>query len=761
MFFLQTGNKTVLSIRTEIWICLFFIISIFLLYFQVIHHSFTSFDDKLYVTGNPDVLKGFTSDSFARAFKFTEKGDLTYWHPLSTISHMIDYELFGLQSGGHHFSNLCIHLLNTLLLFLLFSSMTQKIWQSAFMAALFAFHPINVDTIAWIAERKNLLSTFFWLLTMLTYLFYCRKPGFHTYISVILCMITGLLCKPMLVTLPCVLLLMDFWPLERIKRSPSFRIQDNIHLILEKIPLFALSIIWTQLSSLSMQRLNVEIPIDQNPIDIRIANAIITYVKYIQKIVWPYNLAIYYPFPQSMPPTWQIIFALIFLSLMTFLMFSFLKNMPWLTIGWLWYFGTLIPVIGLLQNGLWPEMADRWAYIPTIGLFIIIAWGVPALLAGLQKEKFVISMFSAAFLIIIVITTWNQIKYWSSNQKLFSHAIEVTKNNPVSQYNLANEFQNEKNYLKAINHYNEALKMKPDAAKIHNNLGNAYAKIKKYEKAITHYNESLKLESDVSDTHNNIGNAFLHLSQFEKALYHYTKAIQIDPKSETSYFNMGLLLEKQNKHNMAINYFSKSIQLKPDNAEAHLALGNSLVEVGRLIDAEKHYSEAIALDSTIEDAKINLSIIKKFQKEFEIELAAIKDDIKQSPKDHKLYYRLGELYEKNKKQNTAIIQYKKATSLQPYFIPALKKLAILYATMEEYENSIFYFKKMIEIQPEDNSLYYNIACVYSKQNNIKESIKWLSQSIDKGYNNWNLIQNDKDLENVRKASDFKILLKRK
>jgi protein O-mannosyl-transferase len=712
------------SFYLSVGICLFFVFTISLAYQGVIHHDFTPFDDQLYVTENAKVLAGFTKNNLVHAFDFTRQGDLTYWHPLTTISHIIDYELFQLQPKGHHLTNLFIHIINTILLFLLFASMTRQVWQSALVSALFAFHPINVDTVAWIAERKNLLSTFFWLLTLFAYLFYAKKPGVIRYIFVVSAMVTGLLCKPMLVTLPCVLLLMDLWPLKRIVVYPDLQVRKNINLVIEKLPLFFLSIFWSYISSLSIQRMNEEIPFEQNPLDIRIANAIISYLKYIKKLLWPYDLAIFYPFPKDLPSAWLIIISFIMLCLITVIAFRLIGKKPWLTVGWLWYIGTLVPVIGLMQNGKWPEMADRWAYVPAIGLFIIAAWWIPELFSGWRNKRIVLSFSAAAYIIIILFATYNQAGYWSSDINLFSHALKVTKNNRISQ----------------------------------SNLGTAYAKALKYEEAAIHFKESLKFEPNRAGAHNNLGNVLLHLNRFNEAAFHYKKAIQIRPKgeqSEASYFNMGILLKRQKKYEEAIGYFKHAIQLKPDHAFAHLSLASSFAEVGKWDDACKHYSEVIKIDPTIQAAHTNLAAIQKFQTEFYAELDAIKNEIEQTPSDHKLYYKLGRLYEKDKNSTTAMKYYQKALSLQPDFIPALRKLAYYNAQKENYENAIQLFTQLIRIQPEESNLYYNVACLYAKQNKVKESLKWLSASLEKGYDNYELIRTDPDLKNARTSSEFK------
>ncbi|MBA4366419.1 MAG: hypothetical protein C0403_02140 [Desulfobacterium sp.] len=754
----NTNKKNWLTFRTEIWICLFLCITTLSVYIQVIDHGFTSIDDNIYIYENANVIGGLTKNNIAWAFHFTQKGDHTYYHPLSLISHMIDCHLFELQPGKHHLVNLFIHLTNTLLLFILFRIMTKSIWRSAFISAFFSLHPLNVDTVAWIAERKNLLSTFFWFSTILAYYYYSQKPGLPRYILVFLLMMAGLLCKPMLVTLPCVLLLLDFWPLERIQFSHILPIRKKIYLILEKIPLLGLSLIWSYLSSLSMSRLDLTIPIDWVPLDIRIANAIMSYTIYLHKMLWPYDLAIYYPYPSKLPPIWQITCVIVFLTLISVFVLRTMKKMPWMAVGWLWYLGTLLPVLGLVQNGLWPKIADRWTYVPMIGIFIMITWGISEILKGSSKKKNTLIVLSNLFLIIMAITTWNQIRYWREDIKLFSHAVDVTENNVVAQSNLSYALQKQHRYAEAIPHFLQALRLKPNSEIFHNNLGNAYTKINNHKEAIKHFKEALRINPVAADPHNNLGNALQRLGKFEDAFFHYSKAIEIKPENESTYYNVGLLFEKQNRMSEAIEYYQEAVQKKPDYANAHLALGNVLFKIGMIQKAETHYVNALKTNPNLTEAKTNLDIIQSYIKKIDTSVHRINEQIIQTPKNHLLYYHLGELYEKKEEVSAAFVQYQKANTLEPFFIPAIQRLAILHAARKEYDQSIFYLKQMIKFQPEVNKHYYNIACIYAKQDNIKESILWLSKAIRRGYSNWQTIKTDPDLKNIRKTKDFKTIM---
>lgn len=717
-----------ISIQAKIFICILLLITTFFIYSQTIHNGFLSFDDNLYVTENPIVKKGLSYDNIVRAFNFTKKGDLTYWHPLSLLSHMIDIQLFGLNPAGHHFSNIIIHTLNTVLLFLLFSSMTRKLWQSAFLATLFALHPINVDTVAWIAERKNLLSTFFWLLTMFAYFYYSKKPGLLRYIPVFLFMLTGLFCKPMLVTLPCILLLMDFWPLERLKRFPNIRFKDNLHLIYEKLPLFGLSIFWSQISSLSMQYLELEIPLDQNPMKIRIANAILSYVKYIQNMFWPYDLSIYYPYPQSMPPLWQIILAFSLLSILSILILKMMKTKPWLTFGWLWYVGTLVPVLGLVQNGLWPEIADRWAYVPMIGLFIIISWSIPELLNKWHIKKQAITIIAIFFIIAMTITTWYQIKYWSSSLKLFSHAIQVTRNNPVSQYNLANEFQKLKNYSKAIEHYNKALQLKPDAAYIHNNLGAVFIEEGKLEKAFYHISKALEIDSEFMGAHINMGNLLNKSGQPQEAIQHYIKVLNDNPNAEKVHYNLGLAFEKIGQHNEATKQYQLELKNNPNDAETTNSLGNIFLKLGNTQEAIRYFSITLSLDPNFYRALISLGGIYTQAGKQNDAIKYYYQAIAINPELSEVHYNLGVILRGQNNIQKAVNHFYEAVRINPNFLEAHIHLGNAFANLNQIDQAIKHIKEVLRIKPDYAEMHYYIAMLFIKQNNIDPAIQHFYQA---------------------------------
>ncbi len=354
--------------RLKLMVCLFLIVATLAVYWQVGDHEFINFDDNLYVTENRHVQAGLTFEGIKWALTTT---DVAYWHPVTWLSLMLDYELYGLNSRGYHLTNLLFHILSTLLLFVVLKRMTGAHWQSAFVAALFALHPLNVESVAWVVERKNVLSTFFWMLTVWTYARYAERPKLNRYLLILPPFALGLMAKPMLVTLPFVLILLDYWPLGRLQLNVLPTIWGERGVLWGKVPLLALSAVSIYLSSLSIERGCSE----PASMSLRIANALVSYVGYIGKMIWPHNMAVFYP-PPDMVPIWQAVLAALFLVFVSVLVIRTARQRPYLAVGWLWYIGTLVPAIGLVRAGLWLAMADRFAYVPFIGLFVMIAWGV-------------------------------------------------------------------------------------------------------------------------------------------------------------------------------------------------------------------------------------------------------------------------------------------------------------------------------------------------------------------------------------------------
>jgi len=576
----------------KIAICIFLAVSTFAVYSQVQDHEFINYDDDKYVTNNEYVKAGFTRDSVGWALTTSYNSN---WHPMTWLSHMLDAQLFGPNSKGHHLTNLLFHIANVLLLFLVLLRMTGALWQSGFVAALFALHPLNVESVAWVAERKNVLSTFFWLLTMWAYIRYAQKTNLKRYSLVILFFAMGLMSKPMLVTLPFVLLLLDYWPLRRLQSDRRTAIS---RLVYEKIPLLVL-VAGSVVTTLTVQKMGGALgSLNAFPIQERVINALVSYWLYLQKMIWPGGLAIFYAHPENTLSVWKGLATAALLALVTTAAIRLARRAPYFAVGWFWYLGTLIPVIQLVQTGS-IAMADRYAYVPLIGIFIIIAWGLPELLAKWRLRSRILTIAAGIWISTLMLMTWNQVSHWKNSITIFSHAIEVTDieypDFLLAHNNLANALLAEGRTGKAISHYKMAINLMPDYAVNHNHLANALFAEQKTEEAISHFKMAIELMPDYAIAHNNLGTVLLAEQKTEEAISHYKTAVKLLPDYATAHYNLGFALMKEKKTGEAIFHFKMAIQLEPNNTNAHSNLGNALLAEQKTKEAISHYKIAINL----------------------------------------------------------------------------------------------------------------------------------------------------------------------
>jgi len=673
-------KDTSFKVRTDILVCLFIVIITLAVYWQVRNHSFCNLDDSPYVQHNPHVRNGVTLEGITWAFSFP---GYDYWHPLTWVSHMLDCHLYGLVPGMHHQINMILHILNSMLLFLVFKRMTGAIWKSAFVAALFALHPLNVESVAWIAERKNVLSTFFWLLTMLIYSYYSQRPRFYKYLMIFFVFALGLMSKPMVATLPFVLLLLDYWPLRRFKLDnknnqksikSGFQWPLPLRLILEKIPLFALSIVGIYFSSLALQRLGLVISTASVPMKLRIANALVSYSRYMIKMIWPHNLAVYYPYPQTLP-LWQVAGSGALLIFISVLVFRKIRSKPYLTVGWLWYIGTLVPAIGLVQAGLWPAIADRFVYVPLIGLFLIIAWGVPDLAVRWRHGKKKLAVIAAVILANFMVTTWLQVGYWRNSITLFKRAIDVTENNYIAHHKLGEALEAEDRTAAAVRHYSEALRIKPDFFATHLNLGIILRREGKLNIAIGHFLKVLNLKPDSVEAHNEMGISLKKQGKFDEAIGHYYEALRIRPDYANAHNNIGVVLALQGNDKAAIYHFSESLRIDSKYSDAYFNLGKIYFHQGKIEDAILNYRETLHFDPDNTQALYNLAWILATHKNKE--------------------FRNGKEAVRIAEKLCNITHYSKAL--------ALDALAAAYAETGRFDAAVFTARKALELVLQDGS----------------------------------------------------------
>jgi hypothetical protein len=516
-------------------ICLVLAITAFAVFYQVHSFEFITLDDPHYVFNNPNVQAGINLQTIKWALTTNTVGN---WHPLTWFSHMLDGQLFKANPAGHHFTNLIFHIANTLLLFLVLKQMTNALWQSAFVAALFALHPLHVESVAWVSERKDVLSTFFWILTMWAYLRYVKQPRLAAYLLAAVFFALGLMSKPMLVTLPFVLLLLDYWPLERFKQRTIRQ------LILEKIPFFILSAASCVVTFFVQRSSGAVITLTTFPLKYRILNAVISYAAYIEKMFWPARLAFFYPHPGENVSLPYAVMSGLFLLAVTIVILLFKKKHRYLIAGWFWYIGTLVPVIGLAQVGS-QAMADRYSYIPLIGLFIIVAWSLPELTAKLPYRKLILWPGSLVILSALTVCTYQQTSYWKDTITLCQHAISVTKDNFLANLSIAPQLLKRGQIEQAVQRYSEAVRIKPDDTISLNGLGVALCYAGKVDQAIVYYERSLLIQPRDADAHNNLGIALCWQGKFDLGIEHFKKALQIDPQLTDAKNNLFMAEQKK------------------------------------------------------------------------------------------------------------------------------------------------------------------------------------------------------------------------
>jgi len=535
-------------------------------YWEVQHFGFVNYDDNLYVTENYQVQSGLTFKGVIGIFSDISTGN---WHPLTMISHMLDWELFGQNAGGHHWSSLVLHIINTVLLFLLLNQMTGAIWRSALVAALFAIHPINVESVAWISERKNVLSTFFWFLTMMFYGWYVGKPHWKRYLPVFICFALGLMSKSMLVTLPFVLLLMDYWPLNRtwIDTRSKADLPSNLpfaksglgFLILEKIPLFVLTVIFSGLALYAQQAAKAMAGLDFLPLSMRLANAIVSYVYYLGNMFWPLYLAVFYPIDGIALPL--LIMASVLLIFITVICCFYVRKYPYLAVGWFWYLGTLTPVIGLVQVGA-QAMADRYAYVPLIGIYLMVIFGLADILKYLKAGRMMMPM--AIFMVIIMTYfTPYQVQCWENNYTLYIRAIDKAKPSILPYKNLGIAMINENKPEEAAVLFRKAIALKSNDPTLFNGLGVALTMMGDYVEAERQYRTVLQLNPSAALAYNNLGMICMHSGRNDEALKYFQEAIRLQPQFANAHYRLFIILKKKGLNEKADYHYNEAIRINP------------------------------------------------------------------------------------------------------------------------------------------------------------------------------------------------------
>ena len=662
-----------------------------------VHNDFVNFDDEVYVTANPHVKRGLTWEGIRWAATSTEASN---WHPLTWLSHMMDCQLFGLKSWGHHLTNVLLHAANSALLFLILQRMTGALWRSLFVALVFGLHPLRVQSVAWVSERKDVLSAFFWMLTIWAYARYVGNRGQATedtsqelasqgklagaagagqgrywpyYILALGFFSLGLTSKPMVVTLPLVLLLVDYWPLKRFQvataapdssmaQQPLFQSKRLRALLVEKIPFFGLSAASIVVTVLVQSTAGSVAAMSHFSVRSRIENALIAYCRYIVKFFYPVNLAAFYPHPSTWP-IGQVLFAALFLLATSLVVIALRRTRPYLAIGWFWYVGTLLPVIGLIQVGS-QAIADRYTYIPLIGVSVLLAWTIGDLITSWRYRRILLSVVAVAALLACTSMSRRETTYWTDSETLFRHALAVTKDNALAHINLGVAL-GEKGNPEAINEYEAALKLVPGDPVAELNLGAALLGTGRPADALGHLRTALRQEPNQANGHFLLARALQGIGRTEEAASEYTEAIRLDPTLSGARMNLGVLLVHQKRLEEAIGQFREMVKLDSSDVKAHDLLGRALAESGQLDEAVAQLQAALSLQPEHPEAHNDLGLILRRKGQLEEAIEQFRTAIRLKPGYVGAHINLGVSFHDKGNMDGAIVELREALKLQP------------------------------------------------------------------------------------------------
>jgi tetratricopeptide (TPR) repeat protein len=676
---------------TVIGVCLFLAVITLAVFGRTFYYGFVNFDDNLYVYENPVVQKGLTWEGFRWALTY---GKIGHWHPLTWVSHMLDCQLYGLNPGGHHLTNVLLHTAAAILLFLVLRRMTGFLWRSAFVAAVFAIHPLHVESVAWVSERKDVLSGVFFMLTLGAYVRYVRRPpSMIRYGAVVLLFALGLLSKNMLVTLPFVLLLLDYWPLNRFS---DFSFQVMLRRVAEKTPLFVLTVGSCVATALVPEKLTAE----RLPFGLRMENAVVSYVTYLWQMIHPFGLPCLYPNPANYLPFWQVAGAVGLLLAISGAVFAFRKTHPYFVVGWLWYLGMMIPVIGIVQIANYAH-ADRYTYLPQIGLYLLLTWAAADLCAGWRHRRVVLGGCSTVILVALIFCTRTQASYWRNSESLWTHTLACTSGNYIAHNDLGEDLLQKGRLDEAMDHFKKAVKIAPTYADGYYNLGNALMQIGHLGEAMELFRKVLEIQPSHIKANNNLGVALMRSGRPDEAIAYCQKAIDLNPDYAEAHYNLGAVFGMLSRLEEAVEQYRKAIQLKPDYADAHGNLANVLAAQGRLEEAIPEYRRTLEL----------------------------------VPDSAQAHFRFGQALQGQRNFEAAIQEYQKALDLAPQHLSAHLGLAWLLATCPEA--SLRNGQKAVELAQqaerlgggESPQILDTLAAAYAEAGQFGEAVETARQAL--------------------------------
>ncbi len=634
-------------------------------YAPVRHHGFVNYDDPEYVTENPAVTGGLRTANVVWAFTRAHSAN---WHPITWLSHMLDCDLYGLAPAGHHLTSVVLHAATSAALFVALVTMTGALWPSAWVAAMFALHPVHVESVAWISERKDVLCALFWMLALVAYGRYVRAPSLRRYAVVAVSYVLALMSKPMAVTLPLVLLLLDVWPLRRVA-VPFGRA------ILEKLPLLVLTLAASLVTILTQSRAGAIASLELVPLGARLANATVAYVRYLVMLVWPAGLSPFYPLELPVP-TWGVAGALVVLGAISALVVRSAPRRPYLLVGWLWYLVTLVPVIGIVRAGE-QSMADRFTYIPSVGIFVMVAWPAAELARASRLQARVIATAAIVALVAASIVTRVQLAYWHDSESLFRHALAVTRDNYLAHTNLGSALTKDGRTAEAFEHFAAAVQIKPGYAKARVNLGMAYADRADATAAAAQYAEALRLDPTSAMAHYNWGLLLAQSGSLDEAEQHYREALRLDPRYAKAQNNLGWALAARGRTDEAIAAYREALRIDPTLAAAHNNLAVALEDAGRPDEALEHYEASVRLTPDDPKARFNFGALLAGRGRIDDALRELHAASRLAPNLPEPHLELARLLATSGQRAEAAAEYREVVRLAPGKSDAERELAAL------------------------------------------------------------------------------------
>ena len=737
-------------------VCVFLVLAILAVFGQTAHFEFVNYDDQHNVFQNPVVQEGLSVKAVGWAFAHTQVAN---WIPLTTLSHMLDCQLFGQRAGGHHLVNVFWHAATAVLLFLVLRQMTGSLWRSAFVAALFAVHPLRAESVAWVSERKDVLSGFFFILTVAAYVRWVRKRSRAGYLAVVLLFALGLMAKSMVATLPFVLLLLDYWPLGRIRGMQRSEVRGQnseggeqripsvpfLGLVKEKIPLFGISAI----SCVVTARVPGLIVPNHIPVLERIDNALTSYAVYLRQMVFPAELAAHYPNAPKGQPAWMVCLALVLLAAITAGVVAWRKKHPFLLMGWLWYLGMLFPVIGIIQISSDAAHADRYTYLPGIGVTIAGTWAVADWSARWKHRRVISGGLMGVAIGLFTVWGHNQTSYWRNDEALWSRALACTsdtkgndfnsvahnglgnafskkgkKNDAVAQYRKALKINPDYKVARmnlgivlfdtgakaeAIAQYREALKLDPDYAEARYNLGVDLFAGGEKEEAVAQYRKALESNPDYVEARYNLGNALLQLGKVEEAIAQYRQALETAPNDARILNNLGIALSIKGEKESAMAQFRKALNAKPDFVDAHYDLGAALVKIGKLDEAITHFRKALEINPNYVKARFGLGKALLRKGDFDTAMSCLQESSALSPDSLTRWRNLGQVLLKNQDCEEAIVCFRQALEIAPHSAEVLADLGMALAQAGDTAEAIDGWQRALEIKPDQANVQNNLA----------------------------------------------------